>query len=314
MTFVPATETQTISTTITESKTTITPLLLSGDGNTALFLESQSILDQQFTSNRDRSIPKFLRDNSTEFPDTTSHTETTIVDRTENNTFSLYNNGVISTINTDDAWVFKVNTTENLNLGNLTLSNDDDTPILQAKINKAIAYRKEEDKVSETIEYFDTQLIPIPWWDTIEFRPIYAFSGDKRYRGVLLSYSYEDEPDEQLSIEIVRSVLSITVDLEQVESYPIGLSEPGKILITPIDNCSVLLRDILLSEENKIYCNLVNDLLFFAKSVENNLEASEQITEIYSIGFTVIQEAPATGTFVPVTGVETVFGISYFPT
>ncbi len=311
---VPATETQTISTTITESKTTVTPLLLSGDGNTALFLETQSTLDTQFTSNRDRSIPKFLRDNSTEFPDTTSHTETTIVDRTETHTFSLYNNGVISTINTDDAWVFKVNTTENLNLGSLTLKNDDDTPFLQAKINKAIAYRKEENKVSETIDYFDTQLIPVPWWDTIEFRPIYAFSGDKRYRGVLLSYSYEDEPGEQISIEIVRSVLSITLDLEEVEFYPVGCAEPGEIVIVPQDNCSVLLRDILLSEENKIYCNLINDFLFFAKSVENNKIASEQNTEVYSIGFTVIQEAPEQGIFIPITGAETVLGISYFPT
>ncbi len=319
---VPATETQTITSTITESYTTVTPLLLSGDGNSALFKETQSTLDKQFTSNRDRSIPKFLRDNSTEFPTATSHTETTIVEKTETETFSLYNNGVISTINTEDAWVFKVKTTQTLSLGSLTLSNDDDTPILKAKINRAvsqseaasqIAYRKEENKVAETIEYFDSQLIPVPWWDTIEFRPIYAFSGDKRYRGVLLSYSYEDEPDEQISIEIMRSVLSITLDLEEVEFYPVGLAEPGEIVIVPQDNCAVLLRDILLSVENKIYCNLINDLLFFAKSVENNLEASEQITEVYSIGFTVIQDAPEQGIFIPITGAETVLGISYFP-
>ena len=310
---VPATETQQISSTITESKTTLYPLLLSGDGNSALFLETQSTKIERFTSNRDRFIPKFLRDNSTEFPDITSHTETTIIDRTQINTFSLYNNGVISTINIDDAWVFKINTTEELSLGSITLSNDDDTPILKAKINKAIAYRKEEDKIAETIDYFDTQLIPIPWWDSIEFRPIYAFSGDKRYRGVLLSYSFFDEPDEQISIEIMRSVLSITLDLEEIEFYPVGLTSPGEILIVPQDNCAILLRDILLSEKNKIYCNLVGDLLYFAKSVVSNLEATEQVTEVYSIGFSVIQEAPETGVFVPVTGVEKVLGISYFP-
>ena len=117
------------------------------------------------------------------------------------------------------------------------------------------------------------------------------------------------------------------MDLQEVEAYPVGLAErssqvppgtpgnatsPGEILVVPQENLSVLLRDRLLSEENKKYCNLVGDLLYFAKSVESQIEVTEQTTEVYSIGFTVTQEARLTGAFVPVTGVDKVLGISYF--
>ncbi len=95
----PGTETQTISQTITEDRLTPTSLLLSGDGNSVLFVEESITLTQQSKSDRTRDIPKFLYNNSTEFPSVTSHTETTIVDKTYNQEFSLYSNGTISVIN-----------------------------------------------------------------------------------------------------------------------------------------------------------------------------------------------------------------------
>ena len=129
----------------------------------------------------------------------------------------------------------------------------------------------------------------------------------------MLSVGFDDNPDSELPIEIVRSLTSVTLDLQEFEEYPIGLAEPEEILVVPQDNLSVLLRDRLLSEENKKYCNLVGDLLYFAKSVDSHIEVTEQTTEVYSIGFTVTQEARLTGVFVPVTGVDKVLGISYFP-
>ncbi len=203
------------------------------------------------------------------------------MDKTYNQEFVLYSNGVISVINLDDSWLFSVKTSTLLNLGTVTLSNSDNSPILQEKINYVTHYRKIENKVTETIDYFDVVDYEISWWDTLEFRPIYAFGADKRYKGILLSVGFEDNPDTELSIEIVRSLTSITLDLQEVEEYPTGLAEPDEILIVPQDNLSVLLRDRILNSENKKYCNLVGDFLYFAKSVEENLDQAEQTTEVY---------------------------------
>ncbi len=314
----PGTEERAIAQNITEDKITPNPLLISGDGNSVLFVETIETLTQQLSGVSTRDIPKFLYNNTTEVPNTTSELETTIVNKTEDSNFWLYFNeegfGIkLFEIKLDDSWLFSVNTNRTLGLGVITISNDDNTSILESKINKAIAYRKEEDKVNGNIEYFDQEIVTIPWWDSIEFRPIYAITADKRYRGVLLSYSYQDTEDEELPIETVRSVTSITLDLEEVENYPSGLVETREILIIPQDNCSILLRDFLLNDENKKYCNLVGNFLYFAKSVKDNLEQTEQVTEVYAVGETVTQETPETGVFVPISGESEVLGISYFP-
>ncbi len=246
----PGTETRAIAHNITEDKITPVPLLISGDGNSALFVETRLIRNEQFQSGaegnsregRTRNISKFLYNNTTEFPNTTSELETTIVSKTEESKFWLYVNQELLPINLDDSWLFSVNTNKLLGLGVNTVSNDNGTPILKSKTEVAIAYRKEEDKVNNNIQYFDSQVIPVAWWDTIKFRPVYAINADKRYKGVLLSYSYQDTEDEELPIETVRAISSITLDLEEVEEYPSGLVETGEILIVPQDNCSVLLR------------------------------------------------------------------------
>ena len=109
----PGTETRAIAHNITEDKITPVPLLISGDGNSALFVETRLIRNEQFQSGaegnsregRTRNISKFLYNNTTEFPNTTSELETTIVSKTEESKFWLYVNQELLPINLDDLYL-----------------------------------------------------------------------------------------------------------------------------------------------------------------------------------------------------------------
>lgn len=309
----PGTETQDIDVTTTETRTLVTPLLLSGDGNSALFIEIDSSLNQTLESDRIRDIAKFLFDNSTAFPTPTSHIEVTTVEQSYDERFYLYNQGNLVQIDLDDSWVFSIQNSVTLDLGQVTLSNGNSTAILTEPTMSFTEYTKTEDKVADNIIYSDVISVDRSFWDNINLRSVYILSGDKRYTGVILSHTFEDNPNPELEIEILRSLLSVTIEITGVTDYPIGLAATGEIIIIPQDNVSKLVRDVLLNSKNKNYCNLVGDALYFAKSVEFDLENEQQQSEVYLIGNTVTQETPETGAFIPVTGVSEVLGISYYP-
>ena len=129
----------------------------------------------------------------------------------------------------------------------------------------------------------------------------------------MIGLDFEDNPTEDFEIETTRTLNSITISISSVTAYPQGLAENGELLIYPMANCSVLVRDRILNEQNKVHANLINDTLYFSKSVIFDPSQPQQSTEVYLLGEIVTQEAVKQGAFIPLVNVGEVIGSSYFP-
>lgn len=310
---IEGTDTENITTTIAEDRLTPTTKLISGDGTSVLFTEEAFTLESTFVSDLVRKIDRYHSSNITIETEVTSHLETTNVTRSDISTFSLASGSNLFSISTTDSWLFSVVTDTSLDTGVVTLSNDDDSPIFESELNAIASYERIEDKVANNVTFNNVIDEPIAFWDKLESSLISVVSQGFRAQAVLLSYNFQDSPLPELPIQIIRSISSLSLQVLSIEPYPQGLANPGEILAYPVENCSVLLRDRILNDENRVHCNLVGNLLYFSKSVIEDLSLSEQVTEVYAIGETVTQEALETGAFIPINAAGTVLGTSYFP-
>ncbi|ELS01180.1 hypothetical protein Xen7305DRAFT_00008820 [Xenococcus sp. PCC 7305] len=306
------TDTENITRIISEDRLTPTTKLISGDGNFVLFTEKSISLESDFTSDRIRNISKFHDLNVTVENSVTSHVERTIVTQAASDSFYLASADILSPISTGTSWLFSIVTDQALDVGTFTLQNDNGDPVLKSNLNAIAEYTKVEDKVAEEITYSDVINSQIAFWNTIESSLVYLVVDSVRYRGVILGLNFSDDFDPDFTIQVIRSISSVAIQILSAETYPQGLAEPGEILIYPVENCSVLLRDRILSETNKVHANLVGNLLYFSKSIIEDLSLSEQVAEVYAIGETVTQEAPEAGAFVPISGGNAI-ATSYYP-
>ncbi len=307
-------ETQNITVNITEDKIYPTTKLISGDGTAVLFTEEIKTLTSNFVSDRDRSIRKFLADNAHDIPSTTSHLETTTVaNDIESESFYLAIGDNVTQIETSSSWLFSVISDMQLSVGNFTLVNDNGDPVFAGNLFNITQYTKVEDKVNESITYNNVLSAEKEFWATIQGSLVYIQYQGSRATGIVSSIDLQDEPDLNFAIQTIRTINSIAVQITAIEPYPQGLAEDGEILIYPVANCSVLLCDRVLNDQNKIHANLVNDTLYFSKSVIFDPSQVEQSAQVFLLGSIVTQEEVETGAFIPLSEPENILGTSYFP-
>lgn len=302
--------------------------LISGDGNAVLFTETESTLDQNIIVNRTRSIDKLSALNINGDVTEISFVTTTEVEQTLDDNFYLAIADVLTQIETEESWMFSVVYGEELpelGVGTFTFSNSDSSPIFTSSLNKITAYNKTE----TTFDFinFPNQIVPeeigivftdveqteFAYWSNITGISVYIYAQNFRYTGTVLSFAFEDNPDEELSIDIKRSVTSIQISITAIEAYPIGLAEENEVLISPIFNMSVLVRDRILSDSNKVHANLVNETLYFSKSIIFDPSLEEQFAQVFLLGQVITEEAIEAGAFIPLAGAENIISTSYFP-
>ncbi len=151
----------------------------------------------------------------------------------------------------------------------------------------------------------------IPFWYDLVDRLVFVLALERRYTGTIVDVDYDDNPNPDLEIDIIRTINSITLELISEEDYP--MAEPNTYEVYPQDNATSRIFKLLNSDERN-YCNLVGNTIYYSKSVLTRLDAVEQTAEVFQVlNDSIVQLNSETGGFVPVSGSDRVLGISYRP-
>lgn len=319
-----------IITSYTEERFTPIALLAAADNSAALFTEKEEI--RKFTiddhaktpytkyNDIDIILPDSLVDPMEVVNEDYVHDiVTTVVDQKDIDKFYLALGTELTEISLDDSWFFKIVTDNIIDGGLETLSNDDATPIFSGNLNRITSYIENRDVIGVTlgvpnaIFYPEVEEEQIAFWGLIDGAQVYIVQGNTRYRAEVLSVTSVDTEQEDLAIQKIRTINEIMVQITAQEEYPFGLAEEGEIIVYPIANCSRLLYDHILGTDNRIFANIVGNIVYFSKSVTQDYSLGSQRAEVFTITNVVTQEAPVTGAFTPITGVEVPLGISYSP-
>ena len=288
------------------------PLLLSISGVEALFFEQQDDTLNQKLEQKTSSISKILRDNTTGALVPSSWTVTTIIDKVEARHLVYTDGNNVFHLPIDTSFHFTVNNSRySPGLGRFTLLREDGTPITQGSLQYFTHYREEKNRITNSIEYYDTVGNNIPFWYDLVDRLVFVLALERRYTGTIVDVDYDDNPNPDLEIDIIRTINSITLELISEEDYP--MAEPNTYEIYPQDNATSRIFKLLNSDERN-YCNLVGNTIYYSKSVLTRLDAVEQTAEVFQVlNDSIVQLNSETGGFVPVSGSDRVLGISYRP-
>lgn len=307
------TSSETIASTETtiENSVTLKPHILAETESFFSELTNQSTIVSKIDT--ENTYSRFLSNNSFGLPVATSNVEITTIDKSSNDIFYYYNGQFFSINITTSFAIAVLNSSIILQLGINSLSNENGSELYQGLVNIYTHYVKTENKVANTITYAEEEFAANPIWESLPGRAVYVVSNGFRYGGLILSIDTTDTPIDGTP-EIERKIEQITLQLNTVEEYPVGIAEENEAIIFPQDNCSILLRDRLLNDTNRKYCNLINNRVYFAKSVESNLSALEQTAEVYGVSNNAIVPFNIeSGGFVSIEEAVTIYGISYHP-
>ena len=291
------------------------PLLLSGNGNQSLYLAEAKTSKVTVEEYKQSPVKKIMR-NYTTYPVIQKNwIITTIAQIEETRELRFTDNTTTFALPLDNSFYFSSSRSLSApSLGQFTLQNDDDTPIFSGSIQYIKSYIEVEDK-SHPHDHFktysDVVTEAIPFWENIVGNLVYVSTGERRFTGTITGIDYEDNPNPELEIDIIRSINSLTISLVREEEYTGG--NPNSLEVYPQDNLSQRIYGILNSSDRN-YCNLVNSTIYYSKSVASRLEQNQQSTEVYQIvGDRIIQLPNQGGGFIPVEDSSRVLGISYFP-